>query len=784
MKTKITIILLLGASVAMSQIKENEVILRSENGLPKVIQLKETSVDADIETINVFLKSEFNATNEVTFSRKTNQKIDNLNFKVDKLQQYYKGVLVEFGIVNAVSKDGTLTSVTSNYVEVKNIDLNPSLSESKALEEALQHIGANTYMWENSENEEFIKKERDDPSASYYPKAELVIIDKKMSEPVLAYKFDVYSSNPLSRSNYYVDARTGEVVFVDAILKHVLGPATTRYSGERDIETQANNGSFRLWDAIRGNGIRTFNMNNGSNYNNASDLIDNDNNWTEAEHNNANRALLDAHWGALVTYDYFDEVHGRNSIDNNGFRLLNYVSADLTGFGFQTNDNAFWDGSRMTYGIGTTLNPLVSLDVIAHEIAHGLDSFTSNLTYERESGAIDESLSDIWGAMVELWAAPEKNVWLLGEDVLTLRSLLNPNAFGQPDTYERDLWEDTNCGTPSNQNDYCGVHTNSGVMNHWFYLLSEGSAATDGVNDNGDQFNFNGIGVENASRIVYRAQTTYFTPNTAYPDARVHTIRAAEDIFGANSVEAITTNNTWYAVGIGDLIAGQLAGDVSACRSPNTTFTLSNFTNEPVNWEVSSNLQVVSSNNTSITVRATSRYVRASGFINANIAGEQIRKDIWVGSPATPTSNIFGPTTLAYGALVKYSGPSVQGATSYQWYAPYPYDPSATVTPDPPQWGIINGGNSRNLYTIVGLNDGLVQFMGKNKCGVGGAKILSVTVGSSTGGGIKLGGGNIPISTLTDDSNKEIIIYPNPVNKELTMCLADNSFSRILWLTR
>ncbi|MEO0468419.1 MAG: M4 family metallopeptidase [Bacteroidota bacterium] len=780
MKTKLALTLLMFCAFTLqlsAQVKESEVLLRKKNGIPKSIHLNETKIDADDATLDLFLKAEFQAPENMTFSLAKAPKTDELNFTVRKLKQFYKGVPVEFGQTNVVSKNGILTAVAANYVQIEELETKPQLSEREALQFALTHIGAKKYMWEDPANETFLQKEQDNASATFYPKGELVIVEKDMftdPKPVLAYKFDIYAQEPLSRKNYYVDANTGKVVLSDATIKHVLGPATTRYSGQRNIETQANNGTFRLWDVTRGNGIRTFNMNNGGNYGNATDLTDNNNNWTAGEHNAAERALLDAHWGAMETYDYFDQVHNRNSIDGNGFRLLNYANTNLpaANSGFTNSDNAFWDGNRMTYGAGTNWNPLVSIDVIAHEIGHGLDEFTSDLVYQNESGAIDESLSDIWGAMVELRAAPEKNHWLMAEDVITLRSMSNPNAFGDPDTYLGNNWE---FGT----NDNGGVHTNSGVMNHWFYLLSDGSAATDEINDNGDQFSFNGIGTNDAARIVYRAQTVYFTSNTTYAAARNHTVRAAEDLFGVNSIEAITTNNAWYAVGIGNLIAGDLSGDVCACRSPNTTFNLTNYTNANVTWTVSSNLEIVSSSNTAITVRATSSWIRAAGFVTANVGGEQVRRDIWVGKPATPTANISGPSSVLHGALVNYTGQSLQGATSYKWYLPYPYITHASVTVDPPKWGILyNAGTSRFLNSIAGPNNGLVQFMGVNKCGTGGAKIKSVSVSSSGGGGRPgPGGGNMPFLPATIDGR--LSLYPNPVADQLTVLLGNNPSSEI-----
>lgn len=428
-------------------------------------------------------------------------------------------------------------------------------------------------------------------------------------------------------------------------MRHVEGIASTRYSGQRTIETEQINGQFRLKDNTRGNGITTYNNFNQTSHTNTH-YLDNDNNWSVAEYNNANRdnSALDAHWGSMMTYDYFSQTHNRNSIDNNGYELINYVNADLTGgnWNLPNSDNAFWNGSVMTYGMGTNLDPIVSIDVIAHEIGHGLNDYTANLTYERESGALDEGLSDIWGAMVEFYAAPEKDTYSLGEDLgQVFRSMSNPKLRNDPDTYGGTFWQEPNCGTPTPNNDRCGVHTNSGILNHWFYLLAEGSSATDEINDNGDTFSIAGIGKLAAARIIFRAETVYFTPTTDYHDARDLTIQAAEDLYGVNSVEAITTNNAWYAVGIGNEISGLLIGDDLICYSQNKAYTLTNLINQTSTWQVSSNLQIVSSTSNSITVKA--KYSSGStGWIRANFNSRNpIIKNVQINNPPLTNNDYF-----------------------------------------------------------------------------------------------------------------------------------------------
>lgn len=606
-------------SDAFGQVKENEILKRDNRGLPKLIKLKETKVSDDLKSIKKLLQQQFKTGPESQFFRKREPKIDN-GFKSEKLQQYYKNVKVEFGVLNVVSKNGKLKSINGKYFPISNLETTSSLSGQEALQYALTHIGANEYAWENTNKEKLIKRLKKSETATYYPNGELVIIEKdRYSDtpiPTLAYKFDIYALKPMSRKNYYVDANSGKIFYTNPIIKHVEGTADTRYSGQRTIETEQVNGQFRLRDVTRGNGITTFNNFNQTSHTNTH-YYDNDNNWSALEYDNANRdnSALDAHWGSMMTYDYFSQTHGQNSIDDNGYELINYVNANLTGWGFQNSDNAFWDGSVMTYGMGTSLDPLVSLDIIAHEIGHGLyDEMVGDPDYRREQGAINEGLSDIWGAMVEFFAAPEKDTYLLGEDVgIIIRSMSNPKLRNDPDTYEGDFWQEPNCGTPTRDNDWCGVHTNSGVLNHWFYLLAEGSSATDEINDNGDTFSFAGIGKLAASKIIFRAQIIHFGTDTTYQDARDLTILAAEDLYGVGSIEAATSCQSWFAVGVGSgncTVNFNIVGASTACLSNTYTYTVTDLPpNASTSWSVSSNLQIVSTSTNTVTVTPQSNTV-------------------------------------------------------------------------------------------------------------------------------------------------------------------------------
>jgi Zn-dependent metalloprotease len=540
-----------------SQVKDEEIVLKDQKGKPSLIKFKDTKVNSDEFAVKSFLKTQFELS--VNDNYKSEETIIEQEFKSEKFQQYYRGMKVEYGILKVVSRNNKLKTINGRHVEIKEINTIPKLTEEEALKIALDHVGAERYMWQDESNEQLLKSDLNDQNATYYPIGELVIIEKdlfgKNSIPVLAYKFDIYASYPVSRNYIYVNANDGEVVFQNPIIKNVQGTANTRYSGQRDIETQLSSSQYRLRDYSRGNGVETFNMNNGTSYSNVSDFVDNNNDWTAAEYHNTDKddAALDAHWGAEMTYDYFWVKHRRNSYNGSGAALKNYVHANLVAMGYSSNDNAFWDGQRMTYGDGSWLcDALTSIDVVAHEIGHGVCSQTANLAYQKESGAINEGLSDIWGAMVEYYAAPEKQTYLIGEDIMltgnAIRSMSNPNMYSQPDTYGGTNWVNQDGCTATRYNDYCGVHTNGGVLNHWFFILAEGHS---GTNDIGNSFNISGVGKDRAAKIVYRAESMYFTSTTDFNQARELTIQAADDLYGDNSDVVYHVAYAWYAVGVG-----------------------------------------------------------------------------------------------------------------------------------------------------------------------------------------------------------------------------------------
>lgn len=495
---------------------------------------------------------------------------DQLGYSHYRFQQIVNGVPVKYGIYIAHVKNGLIESVNGELMDEVSNSTVASLSESAALNLALNHFGAQTYKWELPEEEKHLKTEQNDPSATFFPKGKLMLLNDKgniTNELKLVYAFNIYAQEPFGRKEIYVDANSGNVIWEENLIHEadVVGTASTVYSGSQAIVCDDVVGPFRLRETGRGNGIRTFDMGHGTNYSAASDVVNGSAIWSTPE------GGLDAHWGAEMTYDYFFNVHSRNSIDGNGFVLNSYVS-------FNNNfSNAFWDGSRMTYGDGSGNNtPYAALDVAGHEITHGLTSNTANLVYQDESGALNESFSDIFGISIEFVARPAQANWELGEDLGSpIRNMQNPNAEGDPDTYFGTNW--AQLGGADNG----GVHSNSGVQNFWYYLLVNGGS---GTNDNGDSYSVNGIGLTDASRVAYRNLTVYLTPSSNYNDARFYAIQSAVDLFGGCTPTVASVTNAWYAVGVGSVYVASTVSDftassVESCMAP---FTVQ-FTNTGVN---------------------------------------------------------------------------------------------------------------------------------------------------------------------------------------------------------
>lgn len=564
--------------------------------------------------INDILKQSLNLDSRSSLQSIKTELDPSSSFVDEKFQLYYDGIKVQYVVYTTHSQNGKMETLSGNIFPISDVSTKPSLSAASALNYALKHTGAEKYMWDNAEyvKENNYKK----------PQGELVLVPIEQNDGsfklLLAYKFDIYAVQPLSREYVYVDALDGKILMTDAIIKHakgvfgdssaphnenavqnseatnlklalVNGTAATRYSGSKTISTTLVGTNYTLRDSSRGSGVFTYNLKKGTTLK-TTDFTDADNNWTAAEFNNVafDNAALDAHWGVSSTYDYFKNTFNRNSYNNAGAALKSYVHYS------SAYENAYWSGSEMVYGDGaSTFAPLTSLDVTAHELGHGICEYSANLVYSRESGAINEGLSDIWGSVVENAFAPTKQNFLIGEDITKtapgyLRSMSNPKSglSAQPDTYLGVNWKAaTSSCTPTNNNDQCGVHYNSGVLNHFFYILTQGKT---GTNDKGNSYSVTGIGFDKSAKIIYRMETSYLSSTSTYASVLTYAIQSAKDLYGVGSPEAIATQNALYAVGLGTAYSGGTTGDTTAPSAP-TNLSASGTTSvaTTLNWTAS-----------------------------------------------------------------------------------------------------------------------------------------------------------------------------------------------------
>jgi zinc metalloprotease ZmpA len=342
-----------------------------------------------------------------------------------------------------------------------------------------------------------------------------------------------------------IDAENESVLFQYDNLQ--TGTGNSMYVGSVPLTTTLSGSTYQLKDGTRGN-QQTNDLAHGTS-GTGTLLTDADDVWGNGLPSNVQTAAVDAQYGTALTWDYYKNVHGRNGIRNDGvgaYNRVHYSSAYV---------NAFWDDSCfcMTYGDGSGNNkPLTSIDVAGHEMTHGVTSNTAGLIYSGESGGLNEATSDIMGSNIEFYAANSADVgdYLIGEKI-------DINGNGTPLRYMDQPSKDgasADCWSSGVGN--LDVHYSSGVANHFYYLLSEGSGAKtiNGVSYNSPTCNSStvtGITRAKAEKIWYRALTVYMTASTNYSAARTATLNAAADLYGAGSAEQTAVDAAWAAVAVG-----------------------------------------------------------------------------------------------------------------------------------------------------------------------------------------------------------------------------------------
>lgn len=459
-----------------------------------------------------------------------------------RMERTYRGVPVIGGdLVVHQNADGDLKAVSQTLPAPLTLSVKPLVAAASATDKAVSPAKATRT----------ISHLRASASA---PR---LVVDTRSGTPRLAWEVTTtgrQADGTPSRLTSYVDARSGVVLSRVEGIETADGQGVSLYSGTVPISVTASGSGFTLTDAAHGNAKTTDAQNRtdsvactalGLRCSNGVAYTSADNSFGSGTTTNRESAAVDAHYGGAVTFDYYKIVLGRNGIFGTGAGAPSRVH-----YG-KNYVNAFWDGTKMTYGDGDgkTYGPLVSLDVAAHEMSHGVTENTANLTYSGESGGLNEATSDIFGTMVEFYAnnASDPGDYLIGEQFDAthqgLRRMDDPASDGA--SY--------NCYAAGIGN--ADVHYSSGLGNHFFYLLAEGSGAKTigGVAHRSptcDGSTVTGIGRDAAQKIWFRALTTYFTSGTTYAQARTATLSAASDLYGAGSTQYGAVAAAWSAVSV------------------------------------------------------------------------------------------------------------------------------------------------------------------------------------------------------------------------------------------
>lgn len=583
-------------------------IIRGENGLPIFFEGKTDASSAkDANGALIYwasLRPTDIAEPMAEFVAKSTE-TDQLGNTHTRLEQVYQGVPVFGGEVIAHTRDGEFAMLNGRYFPTPQLaSVVPVLDAASAIEKTKAHIGIEKIKtnWTAAELALF----KIEPF-----KAELVVYhhDNKLDNERLAWHIEAHP-NLMSRLIYFVDAQTGDIIHHYDFTCKIDGGRHTHHALDNDHETttadlttanlptangallppvtgtgidlMGQNRSFGAWqqgstfyleDASKSmfnptastmpgdpvgaivtlNALNTSPQNQNFNY---TIFTAGSTNFSGSSTGNGAKAVS-THWNSIKSFDYFKNTFNRNSIDGVGGNILAFfnVSEDNG----TSMENAFWNGAAMWYGNGgSTFKELArGLDVGGHEMTHGVVEKTANLVYQNESGALNESFADIFGAMID------RDDWLIGEDVMqnspglpaALRSMQDPHnnspqgsSWWQPKHVNEQF-----TGTGDNG----GVHINSGIPNYAYYLFASNAA----------------VGKDKAEQVFYKALKDYLVKSSKFVDLRIAVIQAATDLYPSGNTVANAAAAAFTQVGIlGSSPGGNYLGQLAV--NPGTDYVL------------------------------------------------------------------------------------------------------------------------------------------------------------------------------------------------------------------
>ncbi|BCJ74545.1 peptidase M4 [Catellatospora sp. IY07-71] len=442
-----------------------------------------------------------------------------------RFTRLFKGLPVTGGdFVVHLTPDGSFDGVSVSLEKPVAVDTTPKVTAEEAAAAAKEQLKA---------------REVGEPQ---------LLVDAAGGTGRLAWQLPVTLADGLAAAT--VDATEPRVLRALPDEHTATGTGHSVYSGTVSLSTsQSALLTYRTIDPLRGNS-RTCDLNHAWS-GTCSTFTDFNNVWGDGNPLTPQTAAVDVHYGAANAWDYFKYRHGRNGIFDNGTGVESRVHRGTEWV------NASWSLSQkvMQYGDGVDdANPLVALDVVGHEMSHGVNQAEippDGMIYSGESGGLNETTSDIFGTMAEFYAANGNDPadYLIGEELdlfgngTPLRYMNQPSLDGaSADCYYNGVGN-------------LGVHYSSGVGNHFFFLLAEGSGNTPyGSSTTCNNSSLVGIGRTKAAKIWYHALRHYFTAGETFKNARSDTLAATAELYGKCGTTYRSVARAWAAVGIGSAL--------------------------------------------------------------------------------------------------------------------------------------------------------------------------------------------------------------------------------------
>ncbi|MFM2267601.1 MAG: hypothetical protein RL757_1042 [Bacteroidota bacterium] len=556
------------------------------------------------------------------------KKIDEIWNVHEEYAQYYKGIPVnDTRLILHFNPNRELFLVNGYFLKDISVSTIPAIKMEDALKKAIDNSEVKDLAWNDKNYIKHWELDLNRKKEDLFPKGELIIA-KLSNEVSLVWKFDIMSASGKSKC-VFIDAHNNKILKISPLYQECVTGSTNNlnwYSSTTyTFKTTLLNGFYVLRENCNNvtGDVNTFKYSNQV----AVNYGDIDSNWNTTS--TSIRSGTTAHWCARKSLDFL-----KNEFSRNGY---NGASANVNIYNEDNIDpnNARFSNGQIYFGTGNSSSnsdDYCTLDIVGHEIGHGV---SNRLNYSGESGALNESFADIFGVGTERYAlGTSRYNFQIGEERGILRDMTNPRNFQQPNTVNGQYWLNTSGCSPTMANDYCGVHTNSGVHNYWFYLLAAGG---NGTNDNGYNYNVVGIQFTDALKIAYYSLTNYLVGTSTYGDARIGSLTAASALFGTSSQQYRSVAAAWCAVGMGGTTCASGGG-------------------QPCTYTISPNNQSFSSSQGSGSFVVTASSSSCSWTASANCNWVQLQNTTGTGSGSVNFSVQANTTTSSRTCTITVGG--------------------------------------------------------------------------------------------------------------------------------